>query len=799
MAVSIDRFLTKFDGVKKTGANWMAKCPAHNDQKPSLSIKEGREGGIVLFCHGGCETKNVLAAAGWSVADIQPDRPENGSNGSYKLKIKTIYDYRDESGKLVYQVVRLEPKDFRPRRPDGIGRWIWDLKGVDRVLYRLPELIADDSDGWIFIVEGEADVDNLRALGLTVTSNVGGAGKWRKEYAKYFKGRKVCIIPDNDPPRTIGKDGKPKEGFAGQKHAVKIYDSIREAAECAIILALPDLSVKGDTSDWLRAGGTRADLLRMTDDLAKLPVEQFAARVSKYSRLVADPDFDGDPAGALREDPQISQDQIQIDHGLINKLHILTELAWAALLAANKPPKYFRRGSTLVKVAQENDSVALKELTPDRMRCELDLVADWRKRGADHKPPKDVVANVLVWPDQPLPALNSIVEVPIFSPNGILQTEPGYHPDCKAYYHPPRHIKCRSVLQTPSDDQLKWAVNLIEEMVCDFPFASDADKAHAIALMLLPFCREMIDGPTPLHLFEASKERTGKSKLVNNLLFISLGKRITRMNDAGKNQEEWAKEITSALREDNMAVFIDNINYRLDSGKLAKALTEPEWNGRILGRSDLVKIPIRCVWAATGNNMSTSGEIAGRIVRCRLVADVESPELRTGFKHPDLELWVVEQRENLIYACHILVQNWIAKGKPKPRVKSFSSYGDWTCAMGGILENAGVSGFLANFAESSDELNADKVVWRTFFGLWWDRFNGRAMKPSELVFLADSIDGFPLTGDTDRAKATALGKKLYARKDAVFGSYKLTRPSIKGAEGSSLWKLQEVKRRSSTE
>lgn len=766
MAVSMDRFLTKFNGVKKTGANWMAKCPAHDDQKPSLSIKQGREGGIVLFCHGGCETKNVLAAAGWSVADIQSGRPDKNGNRYYSKNKTEVasFDYRDESGKLLYQAVRYEPKDFKQRRPDGVGGWIFNLEGVARVLYRLPELIADDSNGWVFIPEGEKHVDALRTLGLVATCNVGGAGKWRNEYAKHLRGRRVCILPDNDPHKT--EDGK--RHYKGQAHAVKIYDSLRDTAKCVIILALPDLPLKGDVLDWLGAGGMRNDLIRMADDLAQIPVEQFVARVSEYSRLVADPDFDKDPAVALSEVVDIHADQIVIDHGMIKKLHELTRLSWMALSRANKPPKYFRRGSMLVKVAAEDGGVSLKELTPERMRCELDLVGDWRKMGADHKPPKDVVANVLVWPDRPLPALNSIVEVPIFGPNGMLQTEPGYHPDGKVYYHPPRHLKCLPVPQKPTPDQVAKAVKLIREMIHDFPFEGDADRCHAIAFFLLPFCREMIDGPTPLHLFEASKARSGKGLLIESLLYPSMAEEVFELGESGKNQDEWEKKLTTALTSGKSAVNFDNINNKLDSGHVARALTQSKWDGRMLGRNVSANVPIRNVWVGSGNNVTMSEEIAGRTIRARIVPAVENPELRTGWLHPNLKEWVIAQRENLIHAAHIIIQNWIANGRPKFETRTLGRFERWAETIGGILELAGVTGFLANYEVASEDMNVEKAVWRVFCERWYIERGSRAVTAPDLLPIAKMIEQFYLSGDDDKDKSKSLGWKLRSRLDHVY-------------------------------
>lgn len=134
------------------------------------------------------------------------------------------YSYTDEGEKLLYQVIRLEPKDFRQRRPDGNGGWIWSLGGIRRVLYRLPQLRTSIERGeTIYIVEGEKDADALCELGLTATTNAGGANKWRSEYAETLSGADVIIVGDND---QAGRDhvALVASSLAGIARRVRVLD-----------------------------------------------------------------------------------------------------------------------------------------------------------------------------------------------------------------------------------------------------------------------------------------------------------------------------------------------------------------------------------------------------------------------------------------------------------------------------------------------------------------------------------------------------------------------------------------------
>lgn len=232
-------------GARQSGAGYKVRCPAHDDHNPSLQLDD-KAGKVVVHCHAGCEQSAVideLKARGlWMNGHDEPDR---------KPQIVATYDYTDEGGNLLYQVVRYDPKGFKQRRPDGDG-WAWNLKGVRAVPFRLPALIEGIQAGKpIFIVEGEKDVLALGKLCLVATCNAGGAGKWRPEWAPIFAGARVYIFPDNDD--------------SGRKHGQQITQSLQGTAASVSIINLPGLLGKGDVSDWLAAGGDAVQLLALIE------------------------------------------------------------------------------------------------------------------------------------------------------------------------------------------------------------------------------------------------------------------------------------------------------------------------------------------------------------------------------------------------------------------------------------------------------------------------------------------------------------------------------------------------------
>jgi hypothetical protein len=119
----------------------------------------------------------------------------SGKTGGLRNRtIAETYPYTDESGQVIFEVVRFEPKGFQQRRPGGGDRWIWSVRGVRQVPYRLDRIVNAER---VFVVEGEKDVHTLEEWGYTATTNAGGAGKWTPTHANYLKGKEVVVIPDS--------------------------------------------------------------------------------------------------------------------------------------------------------------------------------------------------------------------------------------------------------------------------------------------------------------------------------------------------------------------------------------------------------------------------------------------------------------------------------------------------------------------------------------------------------------------------------------------------------------------------
>jgi P4 family phage/plasmid primase-like protien len=233
--------LSLLQGVTRNSNGWTAKCPAHDDDNASLSISEGANGRTLLHCHAGCVPEAICAALKIHTADLFPVKVKSRKG---RFNIAMAYDYHDESGKLLFQVCRMEPKDFRQRRPDGNGGWIWKMDGIKKVLFRLPEILHDVQNGkLIYICEGEKDVLKMVEHGFSATCNPGGAKKWQDSYTETLRGAAVAIIADKDAP--------------GRAHAALVAGKLHGGAKSVRVLELPDTDGKPvkDAFDFFAAGG----------------------------------------------------------------------------------------------------------------------------------------------------------------------------------------------------------------------------------------------------------------------------------------------------------------------------------------------------------------------------------------------------------------------------------------------------------------------------------------------------------------------------------------------------------------
>ena len=491
----------------------------------------------------------------------------------------------------------------------------------------------------------------------------------------------------------------------------------------------------------------------------------------------APPSLNGShPPSFYPPSPHDPGDKISIDVSS-NHLPTMHALCWEAIKKENKPPILFRYGNTIIRAAKSDaGGTWLQIVTPEIMRHHLSNWAHWHKDEVKlTKPPIDVIKDVLSPLEIALPPLRRVVTVPVFAPDGSLRLDVGYNESSSVLYAPAPGFKALPVPDKVKGKDVDDANELIcKEVLIDFPFASTSDRDNAVALFLLPYARDLIDGPTPNHLIEASMPGSGKGKLADAVLLPSVGADLGLITPP-RDEDEWRKQITSALIAGKQVILIDNVIHRLDSSALAAAWTGNVWDDRIIGQKEKANIPIRCVWVMTGNNVAVSTELARRCVRIRLTPHTDRPEERNDFRHPDLLLWCAERRAELVRAAHVLIKWWVQEGMPPAKIpRPLGSYERWTRVMGGILEAAGYQKFLANYREFQNKADTERTARALFCATWYEwaqKEKGREkVSTSDLVPIAEGVEGLPITGSTPKGLQTSLGRYLKANTD-VFVEY----------------------------
>jgi uncharacterized protein (DUF927 family) len=248
--------------LHQSGNELRAPCPIHKGQRDSLAVN-GVTG--TWYCHSECARGGSIFdfEAAISGLDHKQARAEvfqivgrPSSNGVSK-RIVATYDYTDEAGVLLYQTVRYEPKNFKQRRPDGKGDWVWNLKDTRLVLYRLAAVLAAPV---VFVVEGERDADALTELGVTATTSPLGALKWKSKYSEFLRGKQVIVIPDADEK--------------GRKHAASVTQSLTGVAASVKLVELPGAK---DAAEWIGKGGRLEALVELVEQARQSDIDGHSA------------------------------------------------------------------------------------------------------------------------------------------------------------------------------------------------------------------------------------------------------------------------------------------------------------------------------------------------------------------------------------------------------------------------------------------------------------------------------------------------------------------------------------------
>ena len=374
-----------------------------------------------------------------------------------------------------------------------------------------------------------------------------------------------------------------------------------------------------------------------------------------------------------------------------------------AIAALATHPAVYERGNALVHVVREAAKGAgiLREVGAPRIgilkvptiREMLAARARWMqyegKKLCSAHPPGWSVAAVSArgsWPG--VRNLEAVVESPVLRPDGSVLDTPGYDAATGLFFIP--NGQYPPVPSQPTKTDVARAIEMLLDVVVDFPFASLCHRSAWVSGVITPLARYAYAGPTPFTIVDANTRGTGKTLLTDSFGLIASGRPMARMAHV-EDDDEMRKRITAIAIAGDPMILIDNVAGVLGGPSLDAALTATSWKDRILGESRTIEVPFYSIWYATGNNIVLGPDTVRRALHVRLEAKEENPEERQAFKHHDLLGWIRVNRPALVVAALTLLRAYFVAGAPDQGLKAWGSFEGWSRCVRHCLVWAGLA------------------------------------------------------------------------------------------------------------
>lgn len=523
------------------------------------------------------------------------------------------------------------------------------------------------------VVEGVKDAAALHALEFLACGL--NTCRMAAKFARLFAGVEIVLVPDRD-----------RAGEEGAEFTARVLRGKATTVRIAVLPVEFKESDGADVRDVLRKPGGQELLMQAIEDAKTWEPEQVAGGQDRRPEIEVTPDE-----------------------------HVVNDQAIEAL---GSDQVVFQRGGTLVQIHHDHSSRTLKGIKRPAnspriviikeasLRERLTAVARFVKRKETEEgeelnqvhPPAFCISAVAArgyWSG--VRHLEGVISSPILRPNGTVLQAPGYDEETGLFYEPTGPLI--QVAGDPSVDDARAACHTLLEVVCDFPFVKEAHRAAWLAMVLTPLARHAFAGPSPLFLIDANIRASGKSLLADAASLIVTGRLVARMS-CPKEDDEMRKRITAIALGGDQMVLIDNIVAELGSASLDAALTGTIWKDRILGRSEIVEMPLVTTWAATGNNVVLLADTSRRVCHIRLESKLENPEQREGFKHSNLLGWAREQQPRLLSSALTILFAYCRAGRPPQNLKPWGSFEEWS----DLVRNALVWAGLPDPGETREEL-----------------------------------------------------------------------------------------------
>ena len=719
-------------GVRVVSDGIRIRCPIHQGKSPSLTIKLFRDGFLLAKCWGGgCDRIDLDKVLGIGVSKDPPPRCGVGGCRSGL-----------DSRVAVYHNPKVAGEEICSHRVDfvsGSDCWYDDCANPQphkhlwgKGTHSGALLLAwgeDDPASEVVLVEGEKAADVLAGHVMNEPycphTWRGGAesvcvGDWAA-----LAGRKVIIWPDADDSGRV----------AGARAVQKAFDAGALQVRLVCVQGLPD---KADAAD--------------VDAAASLSLLRAAQPESRPH-----PTTPAQSNGAIaRPDTRSPMSAREID------IASDVQRAWAHLLDKNTARDghfiYRRRNRPIVIGGWQaglERKVRIEDLDSEGLLLRTSRVIFWNTQSGDSVraalPPSRF--GILMLKDVPdaLPELDRAVQWPLLTPTGFIERD-GYNSDVQVYMQCPPGLNC--------DMSIDDALGAWGDLIVDFPFEAESDRAAALAAALSPLIRPVAP-LAPLVAYLKPESGTGATLLATVSASIIEGEPPPTRPPLTTDHDESLKALLTYASEAVCFILLDN-QQQLDHPGLAAMLTTREFSGRRLGTNESLEVSnSRYQIMVTANNLSMTKELMNRTFAIRLDAQVPNPSSRTGFVHADLVQFARENRVFLLSALGSLVKAWHVAGRPPgPANQSLGAFSSWRDVMCGILHHAGIRGFLKNLDSVRSRAQDGHLDGQSFVSAWHDTFETNSVGTRELHGVALPVDGEPLLKLRGADRVGLQGQKI---------------------------------------
>ena len=639
---------------------------------------------------------------------------------------------------------------------------------------------------WAIVAEGEKTAEAAAELGWRAFSYLGGSnGAGRADYSP-VRGLNMLIAPDNDRP--------------GMKAALIAAIRCLEAGAIDVRLMPTDVFTRRgeDLADLESSERGRAvetgwfaearPLERLVFDLAVHNLEERCRAATKRPLIEAsdrehldlhvEQTWRGilDREGRARE-PQLFRKEgrlVYLSRGYEGELVIADHTRDSIAIVAAAAVYWYQGFKETVltdEPAEEAGWIEAAALLDGIDGVEHGRVAREERRGRmryilrtprPRHPQRSVTGSLLIDPPEELPELEAVIDHPFLGRAGDrLITEQGYHPAERMYLQNPLGF-------TPMP--VDKAVSELDDLFCDFPFATRSDRTNLYASIVTKICRRSYP-IAPLVMIDKPKSGTGATLMAEMVSVLTTGQMPLRATYCNGEQLEFEKRIAATGYDANGVLLMDNLVGVLSSPMLSDLLTSGVYDARDLGRSRNFRIDTRnLLMMATSNNVSMAAELVNRTLHIRLDAGLERPDRRTAFRHPAVTDYLRNHLEIKRNAALSLVHHWLELGKPDARAlpEALRRFPAWHRQTAAIMEAAGLPDFAANANEFEERAVSDaEAAVHPFIQWWWDTHQGNPVGVKDLAPMAlgdpsdeDSEGMLRVSGSTDKQRRSALSKTI---------------------------------------